>query len=139
MSENSTNPLLDGITQMEAAAFRAGQVARRLLSEHPDLKVRKAVCSLYSYVDSLFDTGEDAPKLDIHAECLDGVRTWAQAMGVELKLSTRGTKYNVYESAEGEADVDGVTVIVSGSRVFSDDEAAAWRAQQTQATAGGEG
>ncbi|WP_055535662.1 hypothetical protein [Streptomyces graminilatus] len=135
MTEKTTNVLLDAVTQMESAVFRAGQVARRLLSEHPDRTVKRATCSLYTYIDGHYSEPA-VPKLDLIADSLDDARAWAQAIGTELTLDTRETTYHVFETGVCEANVDGVLVQVTGSRTLSDDEAAAWR---TRATDGGEG
>ncbi|MEV1063430.1 hypothetical protein [Streptomyces sp. NPDC050263] len=132
-----TDVLLGGVMALESGAFRAGQVARRLLSEHPELTVRRATCSAYSHADT-WDPPTCTPTLDLRADGLDGVRAWALVLGAEVKPDMRGGPY-VYESGDCEAEVDGVLVRVTGSRKLTDDEAAAWRNQQTEAAAGGEG
>ena len=136
MTENTKNLLLDAVTQMESAVFRAGQVGRRLLSEHPDLTVRRATCSLYTYIDG-YDSDPVVPKVALQADGLDGARAWAQAIGTELTLSAREGGCHVFERGVCEADVDGVLVQVAGARTLSDDEAAAWRTQQAQAASKG--
>lgn len=137
MTDNTTNLLLDGITQLESAVFRAGQVARHLMSEHPDLTAKRVSYSVYGYIDE-DDSDPGIPKLDLRADGLDGTRAWAQALGTELTLNTRGTTHYVFEVGECEADVDGVLVHVTGARALPDDEAAAWRTQQATAADGGE-
>jgi len=137
MPEN-TNPLLDAVTHQESAVFRAGQVARRLLSEHPHLTVTRATCSTFSHTDA-WEAPYGKATLDLRADGLDGARAWALVLGVELKLGTREHSGSVYEYGDCEAEVDGVMVQVAGSRRLLDDEAAAWRAQQAGAADGGEG
>ena len=41
MTETTATALLDTVTELESNVFRAGQVARRLLAEHPHLPVRR--------------------------------------------------------------------------------------------------
>lgn len=130
MTENTKRPnaLLGAITQMESAAFRAGQVGRRLLTEHPHLTLRRATCSTYSNVDRGYDDDPFKPRLEIRADSLDSARAWALALGAELTLSTRDATTFVLETGGFETEIDGVLMEIHGSRSLPDDEAAAWRA-----------
>lgn len=123
----TTNSLLAAVTEMEAATFRAGQVARRLLGEHPHLPVRNATVGLYA---SAYHDGEriSQPRMDVRVDGLDDARAWAQALGTEPETETRDVGGYVYESAVCTTTVDGVQIEVSGSRPLTADEAAAWRA-----------
>jgi hypothetical protein len=131
MTENTSTVLLDAVTEMESATFRAGQVARRLVAEHPQLTVRTATAGLYA---SAYHDGDRhcQPRLELRAENVDAAHAWAEALGAEPETSTKDVGGWVYESAHCTATVDGVQVEVSGSRTLTADEAAAWRAAGDQ-------
>lgn len=134
----TTNPLLDAVTQMESHAFRAGQVARRVLAEHPQLTVRNATAGLYA---SIYRDGEcsSQAELTVRVDGTDAVRTWSQVLGVETESKTQETGGgHAYETADCMATVDGVIVQVTGARHLTDEETDAWRAQQATAAEGGE-
>ncbi|MET9100001.1 hypothetical protein [Streptomyces antibioticus] len=136
-NEIRTDVLLTAITHLESGAFRAGQVARHLLEQHPDLTVRRATCSTYSYAD-IWDAQPSVPRLDLRVVGLDDARAWAAALDTALTVDVRDDSGSAYEHGECTATVDGVTVRVTGSRTLPDDEATAWRAQQTATPDGGD-
>ncbi|MFE1925844.1 hypothetical protein ACFW91_25135 [Streptomyces asoensis] len=137
MSE-TTNPLLNAVTHMESTAFRAGQVARRVLTEHPHLTMRNASAGLYAfaYQDGELDTQAE---LTVRVDGTDQVAAWAQALASEPEAKTQETDGHAYETSVCMATVDGVAVQVSGARRLTDEEAAAWRTRQAAAAEGGEG
>ncbi|MFF8485219.1 hypothetical protein [Streptomyces antibioticus] len=137
-TEDRTDILMTAIAHLESGAFRAGQVARRLMTEHPGLTVHRATCSTHSYGDT-WGPVSGVPLLDLRADDLDGARAWATALSTTLTLGTREHSGSVFQYGDCEAAVDGVRVRVTGSRTLPEDEGAAWRAQQTTAPEGGEG
>ncbi|MDX3024040.1 hypothetical protein [Streptomyces acidiscabies] len=136
MSENSVVPVVRGLEVLESSAFRLGQVMRRVLADHPDLPMRWFSPRVYStvYADGDVSTAVGA---DINAGSVDGVRTWAQALGATASVETKlpGQK-DPYESARFAVVLDGVTVEVSGTRLLSSEERAALEAEQGGARGG---
>ncbi|MDX5569359.1 hypothetical protein PYK79_47290 [Streptomyces sp. ID05-04B] len=131
----TTNTLLTAVTELESATFRAGQVARRLLAEHPHLTVRNVSAGLYA---SAFLDGErsSSARLDVRADGLEAARAWAEALGVEPQSEWTDGGIYVFESARCTATVDGVLIEVSGSRALPPEEAANWRAAGDQGESG---
>ncbi|MFB7597211.1 hypothetical protein [Streptomyces sp. NPDC056160] len=125
---------LAALVALEAAMFRAGQVARRLVAEYPDLTVSRTAWHVFSRADS-YDGPSVTVGMELYADDLDGACAWAAALGAELLLKTSDTTAYVFEHGHCTVEIDGVEVEVYGSRTLSDDEATAWRA----AHAGGEG
>ncbi|WP_432156310.1 hypothetical protein [Streptomyces sp. bgisy153] len=132
MSEPTRDPLAELIA-FESAAFRIGQVARRLLAEHPGLPVQTMEPTAWSLASS--DGPDVHTELELRFDSVDEVRAWAEALGVEPTAEV--SERSPYERAAVEATVDGVLVKVSGSRALTGDEYAAWRAKHQPA--GGEG
>ena len=131
MTETTATVLLDAVTELESSVFRAGQVARRLLAEHPHLPVRHATVSLYGarYRDG--DRSSSA-RLEVLAEGIDGARAWAEALGVEPQTKWDDGGSYVFETGHCTVTVDGLLIEVTGSRALTDEEAAAWRAAGDQ-------
>jgi hypothetical protein len=134
----TTSTLLGAVAQMESNAFRAGQVARRLLAEHPHLTMRNATAGLHA---SVYHDGEcnSQAELTVRVNGTDQVYSWAQALGVEQEAKTQETGGHAYETSVCSATVDGVVVQVGGARRLTDEEAGTWRTQQASAAEGGEG
>jgi hypothetical protein len=128
---NKPNPLAC-VTAAEAATFRVGQVARRLLADHPGLPVEDMEPSVW-----VLNCGSSiTAKLEISPGSLDGVVRWAEALGVELRFETRGgAQYAPYRLAKAVVEVDGVEVDVNCTGQATDEEIAAWRAGQDHADA----
>ncbi|MEU3507903.1 hypothetical protein ABZ733_08225 [Streptomyces longwoodensis] len=135
MAETTSSVLLAAVTEMESAAFRAGQVARRLIAEHPHLTVRTATAGMHATV---YSDGERSgqPRLELRTADTAGTHTWADALGAEPESRTKDVGSYVYESVTCTATVDGVLVEVSGSRPLDESEAAAWRAAGDQGDGG---
>lgn len=128
MSE-TTNVLAE-LEAFEAAAFRVGQLARRLRIDHPDLPVDVMQPTVWALASS---AGPDVhAELEIHCDSVDGVHAWAAVLGVEATVTIAGSGY---ERAVAKAVVNGVTVKVSGTRSLTGDEYAAWQARKEQAAA----
>jgi hypothetical protein len=137
-----TKGVLAAIEGMEAAAFRTGLMARRLLAEHPDLPVKEI---RPGYV------GGGNAELQIDTDDCDGVRAWAERFGLraESKISSYvlGNGYeNVYEACRAKGKIDGVGIQLLGTRNVDGAEREAWIAERDQAAAeqgdgaeGGEG
>ncbi|MYS44070.1 hypothetical protein GTY23_23125 [Streptomyces sp. SID5998] len=121
---------LAAIVHLEAAVFRAGQVARRLVAEHLDLTVKRVSTHAFSTADA-YDSPSAKAVVELFAEDLDGARAWATVLGVDLALKTSDATSHVFEHGRCTAEVDGVEIAVSGFRDLSAEEAAAWRAEQT--------
>lgn len=127
-----TNPLAL-IQAMEAAAFRTGLMARRLLAENPDLPVREI---RPGYV------GGGSGELHINADDCEGARAWAERLGLQTESRIRsydvGNGYeNVYESCRAKGEIDGVGVEFLGTRSVDGEEREAWIAERDQAAAEG--
>jgi hypothetical protein len=142
VSEETKGNALAAIEGMEAAAFRTGLMARRLLAEHPDLPVQE--------IRPGYVSGGRA-ELQINAGYCDGVRAWAERFGLqtESKISsyTYGTGSEmVYESCRAEGQIDGADIQFLGTRNVEGAEREAWIAERDRAAAeqgdgaeGGEG
>ncbi|MCR3732221.1 hypothetical protein FHS35_009139 [Streptomyces umbrinus] len=126
MSEETKGNVLAGIDAMEAAAFRTGLMARRLLAGHPDLPVKE--------IRPGFVSGGHA-ELQINTDDCDGVRLWAERFGlsVESDISsyTLGNDHeNVYEACRAKGQVDGVGIELLGTRSLDGAEREAWLAER---------
>ncbi|MGW0599926.1 hypothetical protein ACWD11_22620 [Streptomyces sp. NPDC002776] len=140
MSEN-VNPLA-AIEAMEAAAFRTGSMARRLLADHPDIPIEKIRPGPVS--------GGTA-ELHITTGDSDGARLMAERLGLSVEVTisshTFSTGYeSVYGACEAAGPVDDVSIHLLGVRNMDDAEREAWIAERDQAAAaraelapGGEG
>ncbi|MGW4759582.1 hypothetical protein [Streptomyces chartreusis] len=130
MSDETVKPLA-AVEAMESAAFRLGQLARRILAEHVDagLSVREA--GIYGYEDV-----SASARLGLRARDLEAARAVAISLGIELAVKTNDTQWSVFEHGHGTGEVDGFEVNISGMHHFSDEEAAAWRAEQPAAEGG---
>ncbi|MEU9400599.1 hypothetical protein [Streptomyces sp. NPDC048242] len=122
-------------SSFESAAFRVGQVARRLQAEHPELAVGSVTCAAgatsYQHAEDLYVHA----RLELRAGDLEAARAWADALGADLTLKIRESKPFVSEVGECTAVIDGIDIEVSGRRTLSPEEADAWRAQQNDGTA----
>ncbi|MGW3417023.1 hypothetical protein [Streptomyces phaeochromogenes] len=132
MSDATEGNVLARIDAMEAAAFRAGLMARRLLAEHPDLPVKEIRPGF---------VGGGRAELQINTDDCDGVSVWAERLGlpVESKISsyTYDTGYEmVFEACRAEGQVDGVGIELLGTRSLDGAEREAWIAERDQAAAG---
>jgi hypothetical protein len=129
-----TNPLA-AVEAMEAAAFRTGHMARRLLAEHPDLSVREIRLGYVS--------GGKA-ELEIDADTCDAARAWADRLGLDVELKTSSYKYDnsvyevVYEACHAKGLIDGVSLDVSGTRSVEGAEREAWIAAGAQGAEDGD-
>lgn len=131
MSERTEKDPLAAVVALEAATFRVGQLARRLLAEHADAGL--AVPDVYVFAH---DDGDTTAELKLSTGSVDGARTVARALGIEpeTKMSDHSLAF-VFERVWGETVIDGIKVKISGRRQLSDEETAAWRAEQGQAAA----
>jgi hypothetical protein len=132
VSDETKGNVLAGIEAMEAAAFRTGLMARRLLADHPDLPVKE--------IRPGYVTGGRA-ELQINTDDCDGVRAWAERFGlhVESQISsyTLGNDHeNVYEACRAKGQVDGAGIELLGTRSLDGAEREAWIAERDQAAAG---
>ncbi|MFJ8804220.1 hypothetical protein [Streptomyces sp. NPDC102487] len=113
------NPL-DAIDLFESRAFRVGQLARRLRTEHPRLGIEDLQAQVFSSA-----TYSRALSLDITATDVTQARAWADVLDIELAHKVTAYEYGGgYESVTGEATVDGVLVTLHGGRMLSADEMA---------------
>ena len=129
MTENTHRDVLAELEAFEAAAFRTGQLARRLRTEHPDLSATSVEPTVWALASSAGPSIH--AELEIQSESVDMARAWAAALGVEATVTISPT--SPYERATAHAVIGGVTVKVAGSRYLTGDEYAAWRAAQDQA------
>lgn len=129
MSQDTELSPLAAIEAMEAAAFRTGLMARRLLAEHPDLPVKE--------IRPGFVTGGKA-ELDITVDSCDNVRAWAERFGLHAALRINSYTVvsgyeNVYESCTAKGMFDGIDIRVLGTRNVDGAEREAWIAERDQA------
>lgn len=117
MSEEPRNPLA-GIEQMEACAFRLGQLARRLLADHPDLPPVRITASAT-------DRGFGRLLLEDLEYGRDGVDVLPWATALEIPLTSKLGRAAVgggFESLKGERKIDGERVQVTLLRMLNQDE-----------------
>jgi hypothetical protein len=122
---------------LEVRAIAMTGLARRLLAEHPDAGLTVTNTSLFGHHD-----GDSTATLHLQANDVNAARNLAATLGTDLNTRTveHGAPYPVViEHAKTTATVDGIEVELTAFTKLTDDEAAAWRAQQHQATEAGEG
>lgn len=129
MSDETKHSPLDAITALEAATFRLAQTVRELAAEHPELTMQRVSPSVS--VSDLADRIDVRARLRVTAESTDDVLAWARKLGAEARRETT-EGIQPFEWVETRGELNGVAVEVLGTRQLSDDEAAAWRAQQAQ-------
>ncbi|MEI5522486.1 hypothetical protein WB388_17945 [Streptomyces brasiliscabiei] len=122
---------------MDARTSDVSRLFRRLMSQHPDagLKLSHIVCIAY-------DEGDGSTQVEVTAASADAVRDVAARLGAEITTrhsDTPGPYGFVLENAKAKgllgADIE---ITVRGNTRLTDDEAAAWRAQQDQAAEAGD-
>jgi len=130
MSEETTRNVLAELDAFEAAAFRVGQLIRRLRAENPGLQVN----AMQPTVWVLANANGPSVHADLEIECdsVDAVHAWAAVLNVEAAV-TVDTRHP-YGRGVAKAVVADIAVKVSGSRFLTGDEHAAWQAGQDQAT-----
>ncbi|MEW2636448.1 hypothetical protein AB0903_33630 [Streptomyces sp. NPDC048389] len=136
MSEDTERSPLATIEALEAAAFRVGQVARRLLAEHPGLPVWEIRPRAIAY--SRHPT--NSAQLEISPRDTDAVRAWAEALGttVDVKFYDNPARSHCFEYHGAECTIGGVEVSISATRRPSEEEITAWRTKRDQALADAE-
>ncbi|WP_405960559.1 hypothetical protein OG235_24505 [Streptomyces sp. NBC_00024] len=128
-------PLLS-VQVLEVRAVAMTGLAQRLRAEHPDAGLTVTNTSLFGHHD-----GDTSATLHLEATSVNAARAVAAALGTDLatRFVDHGAPYPaVLEHAKASAIVDGIDVELTAFTKLSDDEAAAWHAQQNQATEGGE-
>lgn len=130
MSETTERSPLAMIEAFEAAAVSTAQVARSLLTEHPEL----ALASLAPLVRiSSMASRSTSMRLKGAAADPDTVRAWAKALGVDVESQVEDGGGFPFEWAEVRTQIDGVHIEILGFRTLTEDEATAWRAERKQA------
>ncbi|MEV8392657.1 MULTISPECIES: hypothetical protein [unclassified Streptomyces] len=125
MSE--TPDLLAGIEVMEAMTFRVGQMARSLRTDHADLMpcVRTVRASSHT---------SGTARLELDAADPGAARALAARLGIELEETiNRGVGTGGFEHLDGEVEINGVTVVVSGIRLIDETEWTVLQAEQLAA------
>lgn len=132
MSEGKRTPL-ETVAAFESAAFRVGQVARRIIAEHPDLAVQdlflKTTATGHGYESA---TVEITPDHD----GLDGVHRWAEALGAEVVIKFCDYGGRSFDHASVTVEFDGVTVEVHATTAVPPEDVAARRAAAAAAPGG---
>ncbi|MBK3572635.1 hypothetical protein JHN63_02105 [Streptomyces sp. MBT65] len=121
------------IDALQVRAARMTRLARRLADEHPDagLKVR------YATVAGFEDGGRG--ELQLRAASAEAAASVATALGAEMVTEIRSSiPPYVFRRGDVTVAVDGIEVQLSGHTQLTDEEAAAWHAEQDQAADGGE-
>ncbi|WP_329311657.1 hypothetical protein [Streptomyces sp. NBC_01262] len=133
MSDTEYTPL-QTIEFLEAAAFRVGQVWRRLRANHPDLPVSNVRPSVYA------NERDTTSRLEISPDDVDAVRAWAEALGTTVDIRFHdgaGSHAHCFEYHHATVTVSGVEVSFAATRWPTEEEAAAWRAKRDQAAEAG--
>lgn len=131
MSDDTEYTPLQTIEALEAAAFRVGQVGRRLLADHPDLPAWNVRPAAFAS-----DRGTTA-QLEISTYDVDAVRAWAEALGTTVDIKFHdgaGSHAHCFEYHQAKLTVSGVEVSFAATRQPTEEEAAAWRAKRDQAS-----
>lgn len=134
MNESTEPTPLQTIEAFEAAAFRAAQLGRALLAEHPDLPVGSMRLSLYAHPNSM------TANVEIAVWDTPAVTAWADALGTTAGVSFHDSpedagafEYHSARTVRGDVEVS-----VSGTRQPTAEELAVWRAAKAEtADAGG--
>lgn len=123
------NPLA-AVEAAESAMFRMGQLARRLLAEHPTLPLVVLRPEI---------TSRRAAFLALSVETLAEVRTWAAALGGETSAEKAARVYGSfgYWYLDTVANIEGIAVRVACAQPMTEAELAAWHADQGDAPGGG--
>ncbi|WP_326729024.1 hypothetical protein [Streptomyces phaeochromogenes] len=126
---------LAAIEQASAHAARVARLARHLIAEHPDAGLAVQHVSLFGH-----EHGDGRAEIHFNAGGLDALRRVAAALGAEVTVRVSGgSPAFVLEHGSATGTVDDIDVELRAYSQMSDDEAAAWRAQQDQPADGGEG
>jgi hypothetical protein len=127
---------LAAIERLHAVFTRADRVAQRLIAQHPDASLTVTNASLFGH-----EHGDGLAKLRFQSTSISQARQLARVLGTELTTQIKGDtgRYaTVIEHGHAETVIDGVEVDLSVYTHLTVDEAAAWRAQQDQATEAGD-
>ncbi|MDX3507419.1 hypothetical protein PV755_00530 [Streptomyces caniscabiei] len=129
---------LAALDAWDARAARVSELARRLIAEHPDAGLAFSHIVAIAYTD-----GDGSTDLHLTAASALGVRQVAAALGAEVTSRHTASPVPhgvVLEHVTATARLDTtVNLTVLGYSDLTDDEAAAWRAQQNQDAEAGEG
>lgn len=127
---------LTAVQVLETRVAVMAGLARRLRAKHPDADVTVSHTVLIAH-----SHGGATATLNLAVADVNAVRAVAAALGAEVttRMTEHGAPYPaVIEHAQANAMVDGIEVELTAYRKLTDDETAAWRAQQDHATDGGE-
>lgn len=130
-SEGQEPGPLAAIESVEHRVGLVARLARRLLAEYPDA----GLTVQHTYV---FGHGDGGGRTDFQLKVngLDTLSRIASALGAETDVSVSNTMPGmVFEHGSATCTVDGIDVTISGYSQMPEDRAAAWLAQQNQATA----
>lgn len=134
MSETTDRSLFAGIEEFEAAAFRAGQQARRFLTDRQDLPLPYSVY--------LAASEGRAPFLLLTMNSEDDVQSWALALGVpttDALAPGQTPGRTAFGTVQARASVDGMDVRVAHGLTLTPEEWEARQAAQGQADTGSAG
>lgn len=125
---------LAGIDALQARADRVTRLARNLVAEHPDASLTVRFATVVGHQD-----GGNRAELQLRAASVGAAAAVAKALGTELvtQISSTIPAY-VFRRGDVTVTVDGIEVQLSAHTRLTDDEAAAWRAEQPQAAEDGD-
>lgn len=136
MSETTERSPLATIEAFEAGAFRVAHVARRLLADHPDLRVS----DIRPHANAYQGPASVHAELEISTRDVAGVRGWADALGITVAVRFFDACIGcpAFEYHEARTETGGIAVKVVASRSdLTEAEVDAWRIrQQTDAKDG---
>lgn len=126
---------LAAVDSLHARAARVTRLARRLLTEHADAGLMVRYAAVLSHSDS-----SSRAELQVRAVSVEAAASVAKALGAELatKVTCTVPAY-VFRHGDVTVAVDGIDVQLSAHTQLSEAEAAAWHAEQAQASEDGEG
>ncbi len=134
--ETERSPLAT-IEAFESAAFRVGQVARRLLAEHPDLPVG----DMQPFAATHPRPAGDTAQLEMMLRTVDDVAAWAHALGTTPNVRFHDSPFTAtgaFEFHQAAQTIDGVDVRIMATRSTTEEETAAWRAKTAEAAEDGD-
>ncbi|MFF6825017.1 hypothetical protein [Streptomyces longwoodensis] len=121
--------VLSAIDTFEAATFRTARVARELLTGNAALKVSQIGPQVFVSRAKGQDDTHVRTALAVLVEDLAEARAWAESVGATVESGIRDAGWP-YEYLHAEAEIDGVQVDVTTTRLLSSEDADTWRASQ---------
>ncbi|MEU9149163.1 DUF6195 family protein [Streptomyces sp. NPDC048417] len=125
---------LECLADLPGRASLLKQVAARLTALYPKASLRIDTAVIWTHAD-----GDGSSELHLRATSAESAAKVAQSLGAASVTKTTGDANSyVMRRTNATATVDGITVQLAGYTRLSDDETAAWLAEQQPAAEDGE-